>query len=240
MPFNLLIFPLVGGYYILIRFEYLRYIQYRLESQRILLNSAFAGIILLVACFMLRTVVYLCFPSLLDQLGKLMLLQTTYFGTTSFTLVAAVLFTEIANLFVDRKKAIRKSLEKAGNEFELLLSSSFFDAHLLQFTMDNGKVYIGWVKELPKPFTTNYIRITPALSGYRNEQKELIFTTQYLTVYASYISDGSVADQNELKTDLVLKVDKINSASFFDMEIYKRFNPNEEETDLNTQHQAQA
>jgi len=95
--------------------------------------------------------------------------------------------------------------------------------------MDSGKVYIGWVKELPKPFTTSYIRITPALSGYRNENKELVFTTQYLSVYASYIADGSVTDQNELKTDLVLKVDKIHSASFFDMEMYKRFNPDEEE-----------
>ncbi|WP_129716670.1 hypothetical protein [Pedobacter sp. SYP-B3415] len=229
MPFNLLLFPLVGGYYILIRFEYLRYIQYRLESQRILLNSAFAGIILLVVCFLLRAVANYFFPVLIKDLGALMPVKSAYFGTTSLSLVAAVAGTEIANLFVDRKKAIRNSLKKAGNEFELLMSTSFFDRHLLQFTMDSGKVYIGWVKELPKPFTTNYIRITPALSGYRNEAKELIFTTQYLTVYASYIADGSVKNETELKTDLVLKVDKINSVSFFDMEMYKRFNPDEEE-----------
>lgn len=56
MPFNLLLFPLVGGYYILSRFEYLRYVQYRLESQRVLLNSAFAGILLLTGCFILRAI----------------------------------------------------------------------------------------------------------------------------------------------------------------------------------------
>jgi hypothetical protein len=230
MPFNLLLFPLVGGYYILIRFGYFRYIQYRLESQRILLNSAFIGIILLVACFLLRAIVKYYCPSFIQYMGALMPIKEVYFGTTSFTLLAAVVFTEVANIFIDRKKAIKKSLEKAGNELELLMSASFFDAHLLQFTMDSGKVYIGWVKELPKPFTTNYIRITPALSGYRNERKELVFTTQYLTVYASYIADGSVSDQNELKTDLVIKVDKINSASYFDMEMYNRFNPDEEDT----------
>lgn len=228
MPFNLLIFPLVGGYYILTRFEYLKYVQYRLESQRILLNSAFAGIILLVICFALRTIAGWGFPNLITLVTEYLPVKTQYFATTSFSLVAAVLGTELANLFVDRKKAIRKSLERVGNEFELLMSSSFFDGHLLQFTMDNGKVYIGWVKELPKPFTTNYIRITPALSGYRNEKKELIFTTQYLTVYASYIADGSIANQNELKTDLVIKADKINSVCFFDMDMYKRFNPDEE------------
>jgi len=228
MPFNLLLFPLVGGYYILIRFEYLRYVQYRLESQRILLNSAFAGIILLSACFLLRTVFNIFFPELILSVGQALPIKAPYFGTTSFSLVVAIVATEVANLFVDRKEAIRKSLKKSGNELELLMSSSFFDAHLLQFTMDNGKVYIGWVKELPKPYTTNYIRITPAFSGYRDEQKELVFTTQYLSVYASYIADGSVTDSSELKTDLVLKVDKINSASFFDMDIYRRFNPDDE------------
>jgi hypothetical protein len=228
MPFNLLLFPLVGGYYILIRFEYLRYVQYRLESQRILLNSAFAGIILLVTCFMMRAIVNIFFPEFILYLSDQLPVKAPYFGTTSLSLIVAVVATEIANLFVDRKKAIRKSLKKSGNELELLLSASFFDAHLLQFTMDGGKVYIGWVKELPKPFTTNYINITPAFSGYRNENKELVFTTQYLTVYASYIADGSVSDHSELKTDLVLKVDKINSASFFDMDMYKRFNPDED------------
>jgi len=227
MPFNLLLFPLVGGYYILIRFEYLRYVQYRLENQRVLLNSAFAGIILLVVCFILRAITNIFFPDLISYLSDQLPVKAPYFGTTSFSLVVAVLATELANLFVNRKEAIRRSLKKSGNELELLMSSSFFDYHLLQFTMDNGKVYIGWVKELPKPFTTNYIRITPAFSGYRNEFKELVFTTQYLTVYASYIADGSVRDSSELKTDLVLKVDKINSASYFDIDMYKRFNPEE-------------
>ncbi len=228
MPFNLLLFPLVGGYYILIRFRYLRYIQYRLESQRVLLNSAIAGIVLLAACFLLRTLFIAIFPETVAYLSALLPIRTPYFGTTSMSLFVAVGATEFANLFINRLDAIKKAIFTSGNEFELLLSSSFFDAHLLQFTMDSGKFYIGWVKELPKPFTTSYIRITPAFSGYRNEKKELVFTTQYLTVYASYIDDGSVENANELKTDLVLKADKINSISFFNMDMYNRFNPVQE------------
>jgi len=228
MPFNLLLFPLVGGYYILIRFRYLRYIQYRLESQRVLLNSAIAGIMLLGACFLLRALLIAIFPETVTYLSELLPIRTPYFGTTSLSLFVAVAATEFANLFINRLKAIKRAISTSGNEFELLLSSSFFDAHLLQFTMDSGKFYIGWVKELPKPFTTSYIRITPAFSGFRNNDKELVFTTQYLTVYASYIEDGSVANTNELKTDLVLKADKINSVSFFDMDMYNRFNPVQE------------
>lgn len=224
MPFNLLLFPLVGGYYILIRFRYLRYVQYRLESQRILLNAAFAGIILLASCFIFRGILIALFPQTVKTLSQLLPLHMPYFGTTSLSLFVAVVATEVANLFINRLTAIKKAILTSGNEFELLLSSSFFEAHLLQFTLDNGKFYIGWVKELPKPFTTSYIRITPAFSGYRKEDKELVFTTQYLSVYASYIEDGSVEHTNELKTDLVLKADKVISVSYFDMDMYNRFN----------------
>lgn len=131
MPFNLLLFPLIGGYYILIRFRYLRYVQYRLESQRILLNSAFAGILLLGACFILRAFFIAIWPETVEQLSKLLPIHAPYFGTTSLSLLVAVAATEIAN---------------------------------------------------------------------------------------------------ELKTDLVLKADKINSISFFDMDMYNRFNPSQEET----------
>jgi hypothetical protein len=193
-----------------------------------LLNSAFAGILLLGVCFLLRGLLIAIFPETVEQLSRLLPIHTPYFGTTSMSLFVAVGVTEIANLFINRLKAIKRAISTSGNEFELLLSSSFFDAHLLQFTMDSGKFYIGWVKELPKPFTTSYIRITPAFSGYRKDDKELVFTTQYLTVYASYIEDGSVANTDELKTDLVLKADKINSISFFDMDMYNRFNPAQE------------
>ncbi|GGE47776.1 hypothetical protein GCM10011413_12270 [Pedobacter psychrotolerans] len=183
---------------------------------------------LLGACFLLRALLIAIFPETVTYLSELLPIRTPYFGTTSLSLFVAVVATEFANLFINRLKAIKRAISTSGNEFELLLSSSFFDAHLLQFTMDSGKFYIGWVKELPKPFTTSYIRITPAFSGFRNNDKELVFTTQYLTVYASYIEDGSVANTNELKTDLVLKADKINSVSFFDMDMYNRFNPVQE------------
>lgn len=182
MPFNLLLFPLVGGYYILSRFEYLRYVQYRLESQRVLLNSAFAGILLLTGCFILRAILNYVAPDLLSWVSMHLPVRIPYFGTTSMSLAVAVLGTESANLFINRTKAIRAALLSSGNELELLLESSFTDILLLQFTMDNGKFYIGWVKEIPKPFTTNYIRILPAFSGFRDEKQELVFTTQYLTV----------------------------------------------------------
>ncbi|RZM29606.1 MAG: hypothetical protein EOO88_04240 [Pedobacter sp.] len=228
MPFNLLLFPLIGGYYILIRFEYLRYRQYRLENQRVLLNSAMLGIFLLGACLLVRSVLLVIAPQMVLAISNFLPVKTPFFGTASMSLLVAILATEIANKFINREKAIRHALTAVGNEFELLLSSSFTNGHLLQFTLSNNKFYIGWVKELPKPFTTNYIRITPAFSGYRDDKKELIFTTQYLSVYATYIEEGSVENMGDLKTDLVIKVDTVTSVSFFDINMYSRFNPDKE------------
>lgn len=229
MPFNLLIFPLVGGYFILVRLQYIKYIQYRLESQRVLLNSALLGIFLLLITFVVRIITNAIFPDLISAVYSHLPIKTPFFGTTGFSLIIAVAGTETANLFIKRKKAIQYSIEFVGNEFELLLKSSFINSRLLQFSLNNDKFYIGWLKELPKPFS-GYVRITPAFSGYRDEKKELMFTTQYLSVYSSYIEEGLVTDIKELDTDLILKVDTIITVSYFDIEMYNRFNPYKVET----------
>lgn len=74
------------------------------------------------------------------------------------------------------------------------------------------------------PFKSNYIRIIPVYSGYRDDKKELVFTTQYLSVYSSYIEDGTIRSIDELETDLVIKAESIKTVSYFDLEMYKRFN----------------
>lgn len=226
MPFNLLLFPLVGGYFILTNFKYFKYVQYRLENQRLLFNSALIGIFLLVFTFIIRVIAEAVFPEAVSVIYSYLPIKTAFFGTTSFSLLLAIAGTLIANYFVDTTAAIKYSINFAGNELELLLKSSMLDNRLLQFSLDTGKFYIGWLKELPVPFKSNYIRIIPVYSGYRDDQKELIFTTQYLSVYASYIEEGAVKSIEELGTDLVIKADSIKTVSYFDMEMYNRFNSN--------------
>jgi hypothetical protein len=225
MPFNLLIFPLVGGYYILANLKLLKFKQYRLESQRILLNSALAGIVLLCVTYVLRVIVEQLFPPVIYVLHSYLPLHTPFFGTTSFSLVIALLGTSILNRFIKKEDAIKSAIIASGNELELLLETSFSESVLLNFSLSNGKFYIGWAKELPLPFASNYIRIIPAFSGYRNETKELVFTTQYLSVYAQYIEEGTIRDIHELNTDLIITIDDIVTVSFFDLEMYQRFNP---------------
>ena len=90
--------------------------------------------------------------------------------------------------------------------------------------MDTGKFCIGWVKEMPLSGISDYVSIVPDFSGYRSEIKELVFTTQYLSVYDTYIEEGAIQTIDDLNMDLILTVDSIFTVSYFDIEMYKRFN----------------
>ena len=90
--------------------------------------------------------------------------------------------------------------------------------------MDTDKFYIAWVKELPIPTVSNYIRVIPVFSGYRDVQKKLIFTTHYLDVYSEYVEEVKFQSLYELDVDLIITLDNLVTVSYFDIEMYERFN----------------
>ncbi len=224
MPWNFLILPLVAGYYLLTRSYFFRFKQQRLETQRLIFESVLLSVVITIVTYLIRIIIEFLSPTFINAVYRFIPLKSPYVGTAIFTLLFAVLFSELANLFLNKEKYITDAIKNVGNEFELMLASSFTEGLLLQFTLDNNKFYIAWVKELPIPSISNYIRVTPAISGYRNPEKELIFTSQYLSVYDEYINEGKIKDIGQLKIDLVLNLKNIISVSYFDPEMYTRFN----------------
>lgn len=223
MPFNLLIFPIVGGYYILIRCELFRYRQQRVERQKLIFNSIFAGILVLFISWTVTALISSCLPSLVELFRRYYPIKAPFFGTAVFSFFISIIFTELANLIVSEDKAISKAIHKIGNEFELLCEQCYRELEMIQITLDNDKCYVGWMQSLPVPNHSNFISILPVYSGYRNkETKELTFTTQYLDIYATFVRDGSVVDINDLTTT-VIKIDSIITATKFDNEMYDRF-----------------
>jgi hypothetical protein len=222
-PVNLLIFPIIGGYYILIRAELFRYRQQRLEPQKLIFNSFLAGIVLLIASWILTGIFSYFFPELVSSIRNFYPLQIPYFGTCVGSFFLSIFYTEVTNLFVKEDKRISFAISKIGNEFERLCESSYRSADMVQFTLKTDKCYVGWIQSLPIPTHSNYISILPVYSGYRTKEKELVFTAQYLDVYASYVREGEVFDIRDL-TVLVIKIDEIISANKFDPEMYERFN----------------
>lgn len=226
MPWNLLILPLVGGYYIISRFNGYKFFQQRLDRQRLIFDSILCGIIILGITIIIRYIFELFASDFIQLLYQYLPLKIPYIGTTIFSFIFSIVFTEIGNLTFcsDRKKQIEKSIKKVGNEFETLLRSSFKDSKLLEFTLDTDKVYIAWVKELPIPTVSNYIRVVPVFSGYRDTTKQLKFTTNYLSVYSEYVREGKIKEIYDLDVDLIITLDNLVTVSYFDIEMYERFN----------------
>lgn len=223
MPFNLLIFPIVGGYYILIRSELFRYRQQRVESEKLILNSILGGIVMLFISWVITATLTNTVPEFVKSVRNYYPLQEPYFGTAVCSFVISVIVTEFTNILVKEDKAISRAIKSIGNEFEILCEFCYRNTELVQFTLKNDKCYVGWMQSLPIPARANYIRIFPVYSGYRKSgTKELIFVTQYLDVYASYVQNGEVTDIEELTT-LVIKIDEIVSANRFSPEMYDRF-----------------
>jgi len=234
MPFNLLIFPIVGGYYILIRSELFRYRQQRVESQKLIFNSILIGIAMLFISWIVTSTLTYFAPSVVASIRSYYPLRALYFGTALCSFILSVVLTEIINIFVDEDKSISRAIKGIGNEFEILCEHCYRNVELIQFTLKNDKCYVGWMQSLPIPSRANYIKIFPVYSGYRkSDTKELIFTTQYLDIYATYIQKGEVTDIVELTT-LVIKIDEIVSANSFDDEMYDRFQNNKKDKPAST------
>lgn len=224
MPFNLLLFPLAGGYYIFVRFYYFQYIQHRSDRQRLIFNSIIAGLFLLILTYTIRVITEYYFPDLIRSIWLKLPIKEAYFGTSLASFLIALVVTEVTNKFLDRDDLIIKAIKKEGNELELLIERSVDIGSFIHFTLKNDKVYVGFITELPIPSKSTHVRIIPVLSGYRDEEKQIIFNTEYLEVYAQYVRDGRITDIEDLNSDIIIVIDEILTANLFDPEMFDKFN----------------
>jgi hypothetical protein len=225
MPFNLLLFPLVGGYYFITNSRYWRFHHQRIENQRLLLNSVIAGAFLLLISFGTAAVLFMLAPTIAKSITDYSPLPIPYFWTTIGSFIYGIVITHATNRFmIGRDEAIRRCIQDTGNELERLMETSFSKPQLIQLTLKNDKVYVGMVQSLPIPQHSNYVSLWPAFSGYRTkETKELRLTTTYLDVYAEYVQAGKATDVKTIAR-IVVKIDEILTANTFDMEMYDKFN----------------
>lgn len=97
MPWNLLILPLVAGYYLLTRFNYFKYKQQRLDKQRLIFDSVLLAILLISFTFLVRLLIELKFHNLIDYIHSSLNITTPYLGTAFSTLIISILIAEIGN-----------------------------------------------------------------------------------------------------------------------------------------------
>lgn len=93
---------------------------------------------------------------------------------------------------------------------------------LFVYTLKNNKVYVGFTEEIPPPHETNYLKIIPIVSGYRDsETKQITFTTEYYNALDYYGKNPE--KYNNFDMDIIIKQNEILTAGIFDSDIYEQF-----------------
>lgn len=113
-----------------------------------------------------------------------------------------------------------------NNDFEKLITHSYLTYIPILFTLISGKCYIGWPVKLPNPSVDRkFVRLLPALSGYRNENThKLEITTDYLSVLLPVVNNSECIARLEVSDfEIIFKLDQLSSAHLFDLEAYKLF-----------------
>jgi hypothetical protein len=228
----------MAGYFILTNSSLLKYNSQRLTRSRILFESILIGVITIGIGFIIRTVLQNIYPNIipyfLNKLNKVPFEKPDYFWTFIFSCLLSIiffLFLEACILyFYSKNDSVVWAVKKNGDELETLLKNSALNGQTIQLTLSNHKVYIGFCEETPIPQKTNYISISPILSGYRDPKtKKLTITTNYFKVIDEFIKDIEVQEGIELEkitlnTDIVIKQDEIITAGIYEQEIFDKFN----------------
>lgn len=234
MPYDLpiILFPLVGGYSILIHTILFRDQYNRISPQKLIFESIIAGIFLFfTTCIIRMFVSYLPFPlfDLIWNFFQSLPYHTPLLGTAIFSFIFAIIFTYLINRLYNKKiflkkrfKIINKAIRKYGDELENIFLKAFISRELIQVTLKNNKVYVGFVTELYEPKKADYVTIFPIISGYRKPVNKIIkFTTLYREVFKIFEKEEKNLVPKDLK--IIIKKDEILTATIFYPEIYDKF-----------------
>jgi len=105
---------------------------------------------------------------------------------------------------------------------EMVLDRCVRRSHPVMLTQASGKVYVGYV--LSTAFEeTNWLRILPVFSGYRDESHKFIITTDYLWIHELESEDSRYeTEQCAFKEDFVVlvKLDTLTSVHPFDLQTH--------------------
>lgn len=200
MPFNILLLPLIGGYFFIQGWHRSQYQSIRLDKERLLFHASLAGILLLLLAFLLRGLVPFSipcikrFPCVDDPLFQ-------YLDVSSLALALGILLPKVLNRFWTLEDASKKYVLEEGDPFEQLINGALDTAKPVMLTLKGGKVYVGFVVSSFVPNREQRtIHIVPLKSGYREDDKHRVhLTTDYAEAFEKMFSD--IARMNREKAE---------------------------------------
>ena len=227
MPWNLLLVPLMGGYWFLRRCYYSRFRFQLLDGYRLLLDSALAALCFGAVARLFAIFLYRLDPSIQDRWFAVWPPEAyPYSGTAFGALLAAVTLPELVNLLPSPRDRARNqefaksaALKWHGDALDRLFFRAAKEGEAVEITLANRKVYIGYVVDAPNlEREGRYLGLLPVTSGYReSETLEFNETTDY-----DFLA-GPKADPENFT--IVIPVADIKIANLFDYSVHARSGP---------------
>jgi hypothetical protein len=240
----LLVLPLVGGYVFARTCVFTRYECSREDGHRLYFRAAFWGAGLFLAAlaihFTLATlsheykelVHFLQGPTngLFKDASKSDPIAPTIAGVSSLFL--AYPFAKFLNLILWKWKGTLLQRACEQDDFERILYQAVSRDMPVSVSMENRKVYVGFVLRTFEPTKTRKsITVLPLMSGYRGDTDgRLVFTTFYDWIYGA---NRPKADAGKLSPpfdhlsaqdfEIVLPMDRVHSLGLFDVNVYAAF-----------------
>jgi hypothetical protein len=224
MPWNLFLFPLVGGFLFLHRCHFYRFRSSRLESERLLLNSASTGtLLLLIARGLTLTAKHLAWGRWLrwaiDQAVPNR--DAPYLGTALVALLLGMILSLLINFIILALGEKRSKLflsQRYDDGLQSFMVGAMFNNLPVLLTLDTRKVYIGYVQQMPDVPHDPYFSLILLLSGHRDKES------------MQYKSDINYVDQmkedDQFAFTITLSLRNVVSANIFDRDVYEdRFAP---------------
>lgn len=221
----ILVLPLAGGYTFL---RACHYTQFRWDSQeweRNLFEATLAGTALFVAARLVAVELerHADFVRLRDAVhaGAPIPFIGTFVAAVAIALVVAF----AVNLAIPRTEASRRVARRHGGELRVLLHDAAESGLPVSLTMENRKVYVGFVLHAPAP-RDRETRLLPTVTGHREpDSLRVVFDTKYWDVYEDVLAREADPDAPELDVEdfgIVLPLERIRSANLFDDDTYRR------------------
>jgi hypothetical protein len=237
----LLLLALVGGYIFASTWNFTKFKVLNQEGYRLYFRAAFYGVFLFIVAFEIRVFLsaYWSGWAALESLGRASVSEFTSDKTKPFPFDLAIC--SILAMFLAAPLAMilnfgfwkkKWALDAIGqNDVERILQTAATTRQAISVTLDDRKVYVGFVLSTLEPVVERKtLVILPLMSGYRTDRGKIEFTTYYDWLYEEddlkqpATRLGSTGNDHKLLDfEIVLPLERLHSINLFDLDIYKKF-----------------
>lgn len=228
MPANLLLLPLLGGYWFVHFCHYFRFRAQRQDGYRLLLESAFAGV-LLIGFARVIVLFLISLPQLLEfRNGWAQFVPLPYSGNAVGAFLLGMVAPFVVNLVVTEVDAKDLVLSGHGNALFRLLHESVKNNRPIAVSLDTRKWYAGYVTQSPNlDPQEQYFSLIPILSGYRDMNT--------LTVKDTVLYTPAYEENDKNRFSITIPLAAVKGANLFDQAVYEKFFMEEDSDDSQAQ-----